>query len=275
MSSNEFSRGLTEKRHLYTPIHRRTHSTNIEPVKGIASVQSHRRTLSNTAQEFSPIQNPQPIKNSFRPLLNIEPAREPLTPDSLNSPASSASSHHVKSNKKGFTGFLDAAISYFSQESQLVIQPPSNEINEMKKEIRRLTEKQMETEKNNEKLLNDCSMMKMALEEQKVKKENYEKHIQSLQGYTQELENAIKKLQAELKNEQKRNEQLRMTIGASENQGNERKPIGRETNYEDDTKKRGKEESLRVDKPSPTPIMYKPISQRGMKEEKRRSMGFT
>ncbi|CAG9317358.1 unnamed protein product [Blepharisma stoltei] len=274
MSNNEFSRGLTEKRHLYTPIHRRTHSTNIETVKGIASVQSHRRTLSNTAQEFTPIQNPQPIKNSFRPLLNIEPAREPLTPDSLNSPASSASSQHIKSNKKGFTGLLDAAISYFSHEPQLVIQPPSNEINEMKKEIRRLTEKQLETEKTNEKLLNDCSIMKMALEEQKAKKENYEKHIQSLQGYTQELENAIKKLQAELKNEQKRNEQLRMTIVTNESQGNERKLIGREI-YEDDTKKRGKEESLRVDKPSPTPIMYKPISQRGMKEEKRRSMGFT
>eukprot|EP00358_Blepharisma_japonicum_P000947 CAMPEP_0202952360 /NCGR_PEP_ID=MMETSP1395-20130829/37875_1 /ASSEMBLY_ACC=CAM_ASM_000871 /TAXON_ID=5961 /ORGANISM="Blepharisma japonicum, Strain Stock R1072" /LENGTH=109 /DNA_ID=CAMNT_0049662331 /DNA_START=397 /DNA_END=723 /DNA_ORIENTATION=+ len=109
--------------------------------------------------------------------------------------------------------------------------------------------------------------MKAALEEQKAKKENYEKHIQSLQNYTQELENGVKKIQIELKNEQKKNEQMRMAINVSESQANERRLLGRAPVFEDEGKKRGKEESLRVDKPSPTPIMYKPISQRGMKEE--------
>ncbi|CAG9328138.1 unnamed protein product [Blepharisma stoltei] len=275
MANNEFSRGLTEKRHLYTPIHRRTHSTNIESVKGIISLQNHRRTLSNTPQEFSPIQNPQQIQNSLRKPLNVEPYREPLTPDSLNSPASSCSSQPKKINKKGFIGLLDAAITYFNQEPQIQIPAPNNEIIEMKKEIRRLTERQLEIEKANEQLLKDYSMMKAALEEQKSKKENYEKHIQSLQNYTQELENGVKKIQIELKNEQKKNEQMRMAINVNESQANERRLLGRVPVWEDEGKKRGKEESLRVDKPSPTPIMYKPISQRGMKEEKRRSMGFT
>lgn len=265
MANNEFSRGLTEKRHLYNSIHRRTHSNNIETVKGVISLQGHRRTLSNTAQEFNVISYPQPIQTGFRRSQYEVPSKEPLTPDSLNSPASSTSSQHKKKNKKGFIGLLDAAITYFNHEPQFQIQAHNNETTEMKREIRRLNEKQSELENAREVLLNDYEMMKQAFEDQRSKRESYEKHIQSLQSYTQELEMAVKKIQTELRNEQKRNEQLKHGMASNENQ---------DRRIDEDNKRR-KEESLRVDKPSPTPIMYKPISQRGMKEEKRRSMGFT
>lgn len=228
-------------------LHRRTHSNNINDIKGLKI--GHRRTMSNTAFDFAKI--------------NIQsfpiPKDEPLTPDSIETPHKNP----LHKKKKGFFSLLNAALSYFSQESKFPIEFPPSELDILKSHLEKLTITYKELEKSNNKLNDDYDKVKKKIENQYHNKKTLETSVNELKKYTQKLENDLKKLTVEMKVEKKRNEKF-----ASSLVENDKIRLSPQNQGTDDSDKKNKKKTNEIDKPMPRPINYKPITQRSIRNSR-------
>lgn len=201
--------------------HRRTYSNNLEQVKGLSGNIRHRRTLSNTASDFSRILavSPPPILGTIeeipspviiRPKVQIE--EEPLTPDSLNSPK--LSENTVIRNEFLYT--LDNALGYF--QGRRKFQPPptveDSELNELKLFLEGLQERQAEMENIKSMLITEYSFLKQTIEQHTLQRAKYEKQINSLQSYSNELEQALRTTEEKLKFEKKKNDNIKAALSS-------------------------------------------------------------
>lgn len=196
--------------------HRRTYSNNLEQVKGLSGSIRHRRTLSNTASDFSRILTISPHNLGvieeipspaiIRPKVQIE--EEPLTPDSLNSPK--------PETRNEFINNLDFALSYFQGKSKFI--PPStvenSELSELKTFLENLQERQAEMENIKSMLISEYSYLKQAVEQHTAQRVKYEKQITSLKSYSNELEQALRATEEKLKFEKKRNNNIRAVLSS-------------------------------------------------------------
>jgi hypothetical protein len=198
--------------------HRRTYSNNLEQVKGLNGNIRHRRTLSNTASDFSSILAISPPPNLgvieeipspaiIRPKVQIE--EEPLTPDSLNSPQFTETRNEFLSN-------LDFALSYFQGKRKF--QPPptveNSELAELKTFLENLQERQAEIENIRSMLISEYSYLKQAIEQHTAQRVKYEKQITSLKSYSNELEQALRATEEKLKFEKKRNNNIKAVLSS-------------------------------------------------------------
>ena len=249
-----FRDSLPSKQKSLAPFHRRTNSQNLDSDKALSSFLTHRRTHSNMPKDLRPSPVPK-----ITPQLTAPLEEEPLTPDSLNSPVAAPE----PSKKKSFVGLLEAAITYFNYESKTTI-PTRDDTEDLMKEINALQKKQQELLYEKEELYSNYRDVRNALDEYKRQEENYLKHIESLQRYANELEDSLKKTKEDLELQKRKN------LPREPNSRILRRvaSFGKNSGSSIDTAKND-------DKPSPRPINYKPITQRGFRNQQKKSSHYT
>ena len=228
--------------------HRRTYSNNIDNIKGLKA--GHRRTMSNTAFDFAGLKIQSP------PLVREEPAQ--LTNDSL-----------IKSpnkKKKGFLSLVNAAVSYFKQEAKFPISFPPSEVDKLKEELELLKSTIKDLEKGNSKLLDDCERSRGSIENHAKTKRSLESFIGELKKNSQLLENSLKKLNIDLRNEIKRGEEMVFYISEKE-----KARTSPQNMMGEEVEKMIKRKQSDVEKPTPKPINYKPLTQRGIRNSQNMS----
>lgn len=228
--------------------HRRTYSNNIDTIKGLKA--GHRRTMSNTAFDFAGLNIKSP------PLAREEPVQS--NNDSFSKPPAK--------KKKGFLSLVNAAISYFKQEAKFPISFPKSEVDTLKEQLELLKTTQKELEKGNSKLIDDCEKSKVLVENHARTKRNLEGLIGELKRNSQVLENNLKKVKIDLRNEVKRGEDLVFYMSEQEKvRSSPQHMMG------EDVDKSIRRKQSDVEKPTPKPINYKPLTQRGIRNSQNMS----
>jgi hypothetical protein len=162
--------------------------------------------------------------------------------------------------KKGFLSLVNAAISYFKQEAKFPISFPPSEIDMLKEQLENLKNTQKELEKNNLKVVDDCEKYRVLMENHSKTKKNLEGLIFELKKNSQILENTLKKITSDVKNEQKRGEEMVFYISEQEKVRSSPQHM-----FGEEVDKSIKRKQSDVEKPTPKPITYKPLTQRGMR----------
>ena len=228
--------------------HRRTYSNNIDNIKGLKA--GHRRTMSNTAFDFAGL-------NIQSPHLARE---EPIQSQNDSVPKSPTK------KKKGFLSLVNAAISYFKQEAKFPIAFPRSEVDILKEQLELLKTTQKELEKGNSKLLDDCEKSRVLVENHSRTKKSLEGLIGELKKSSQVLENSLKKVKVDLRNETKRGEDLVFYMSEQEKvRSSPQHMMG------EDVDKSIKRKQSDVERPKPKPINYKPLTQRGIRNSQNMS----
>lgn len=238
---------MSKQGHFFQPAestHRRTYSNNLENLKGIKA--GHRRTMSNTAFDFAG--------------LNIQ--SPPLTQETPTTASKSITKTSSKKSKS-FLSLINAAVSYFKQEAQFPIIFPPSEIDILKEQLDFLRSTQKELEKGNSKLAEDCEKHKILLENQSRSKKNLENVIVELKKSNMVLENSLKKINLEIKVEQKRGEDLVFFMSEQEKIRSSPQNMAVE-----EIDRKVKRKHVDNEKPTPKPINYKPLTQRGLRNSR-------
>ena len=220
--------------------HRRTHSNNLELVQGINL--RHRRAISNATSDFGA------FNNHKSPL-----STQQVLSDSLNSPEKSPK----KSNRKGFTSLLNAALTYFDQESEYTKITPNYDLDLLKKQKEKLLYIQQELENSNLETKRNLEECKEDLKIMQLNRKEFENSVSALKQYSQQLEKTLNKAMNELKFQQKHNEEINASILQQELEKNKGKSMNKVNPHKQE-----------LEKPTPKPITYKPLSQRSLRNSR-------
>lgn len=239
---------MSKQGHFFQPadsVHRRTYSNNLDNIKGIKA--GHRRTMSNTAFDFA--------------CLNIQ--SPPLTQETPTTASKSITKPTTVKKRKGFVSLINAAISYFKQEAQFPIVFPPSEIDTLIEQLDSLKSTQRELEKSNKKLAEDCEKNKILLENHLRSKKNLENVVAELKKSTTVMENSLKKINSDIKIEQKKGEDLVFFMTEKEKVRTSPQNVAVE-----DFDRKQKRKVQDIEKPTPKPINYKPLTQRGLRNSR-------
>lgn len=230
--------------------HRRACSNNVNILHGLQG--GHRRTMSNIANNLG-------VVNLCKTLDKMET----IPQDSLNSPDKSP----IRKKKKGFISFLNASSSYFSHDSLDYQNLPEENLDSLLMQLEELKKVKSDVEAVNDSLKKECATCKKVLLEHQTNKKEFENSLNALKQYTQTLEQALTKVQNELRQKQAQNEELSDFILIKQKERS-RVISPQFTNAHENSNKKMNKSRQEPEKPTPKPITYKPLSQRGLRSSR-------
>ena len=230
----------------HKPGHKRTTSNPIESLK--VKTFGHRRAISNKSNN---IEN----QNSNELLTDFDS----IPQDSLNSPVRIPK----LPKKKSFIGLLNAAVSYFEQETENPLSFSVDDSSILIQQKEKLLTLKLNLEQDNKKLSNHCKRFNINLEKQKSNNNEIELSTEALRKYSQHLEKSLNKATSELKFQQNYNENLNKLIIEGK-----KDLVSNFENFKDDSQNKHRKLKVFVDTPKPQPINYKPISQKELRSSR-------
>lgn len=219
--------------------HRRTFSSSFVPLQGVKT--GHRRTMSNTATDFNVLN-----------LQKFKIKQDPIPRDSL-SPEKSV----LKPIEKSFADLLSNSLTHFSQKTFPKIKFSENPAISLKTQLEKLNSNLDSLTSTNTKLQTDLTSHKKILSNMESERKLFDSSSLALSQYSQQLEKALHKATNELFSQQTQNNLLQAELADLEKE--------KSYNLKSNSSRRQKHV---IEKPTPKPITYKPLSQRGLRSSR-------
>lgn len=220
--------------------HRRTFSSNFVPLQGVKT--GHRRTMSNTATDFNVLNIPK-----------YQIKQDPIPRDSL-SPEKPVIKKPIE---KSFADLLSNSLNHFSQETFPKIKFSENPAIFLKTHLEKLNSNLDSLTSTNTKLQTDLTSHKKILSNMQSERKLFDSSSLALSQYSQQLEKALHKATNELFSQQTQNNLLQAELADLEKE--------KSSNLKSNSSRKQKHI---MEKPTPKPITYKPLSQRGLRSSR-------